>query len=260
MNLLRVIEVCAGIGGIALGFEMAGGFEHVAFVERDDYACKILTKHWPQVPQFRDIRDTSAWNLPPCDVLAGGIPCQPHSLAGKRGAGSDERDLWPEFFRLVCEIRPTYAVVENVAGLRSSDNGLFFARILADLAGTGYDAEWISLSADAVGAPHGRERVFVVAYPRSIGRQESQVYNPTTHQTVAAQPGEWFPEWTGGRLVCSTISRRVRMVPDPRAFRMDDGFSTELDKNRLRCLGNAVLPQCAAVIGAYIRQHYEANL
>lgn len=350
MNPLRVIEVCAGIGGIALGFEMAGGFEHVAFVENNDYACTILTKHWPEVPQFRDIRDTSAWSLPDCDVLAGGIPCQPHSLAGKRGAGADERDLWPEFFRLVCEIRPKYAVVENVPGLRSSEHGQFFGRILRDLATVGYDAEWVSLSAADVGAPHKRERVWIVAYPNGqrqlqpqgteqgerrragddgqdvsdanrrrpyteqerVGRRGSPA-NPdrngpqqpmanANHQGLALgqsvgrglQPQQ-PPAERGGAAVCNADytndertsarpaeTRRRQSQPtdrwpaQPGLGHAADGLSSWLGDwergvsrttsgyrgraDQLRCLGNAVLPQCAEVIGAYIRQHYEANL
>ncbi len=362
MQPLRVIEICAGIGGIALGFKMVGGFEHVAFVERDDYACKILEKHWPQVPQFRDVRSVSAWNLPPCDVLAGGIPCQPHSLAGKRGAGSDERDLWPEFFRLIREIGPRYAVVENVPGLRSSDRGLFFGRILADLASVGYDAEWISLSAGELGAPHERERVWIVAYPTSVqfqrepcagsdcarhpgtrvipgketlladtdrsewrtitegrhvndrddaGRQEApgrsstrgtdgraaNVANAERRGVRPQQP----PAERGGAALCNApgaglpirandplggygtepqSERSDRRAAQPRLGISADGISSELDGlnawgdgwedgtprtarggvnrvARLTCLGNAVVPQCAAVIGAYIWQHYQ---
>jgi len=373
---LRVVEVCAGIGGISLGFESTGFYETVAFVERDDYACKILQKHWPAIPRIREIRDAGAWNLPPCDVLAGGIPCQPHSLAGKRGAGSDERDLWPEFFRLVCELRPKYAVVENVPGLRSSESGRFFGRILRDLASVGYDAEWISLSATDVGAPHQRERVWIVAYPqrphdrrqvisgeidwpefkRSTGRAgrsgdgsgtadvsdaNSQrihpkpqpiirgsdtllanrdgslraMANPNGSRRIAhernlygRQPdiaghGEIgnirnpnsepqrhrhdgaraiFPYQTQtNEGVRSPLSNPKFRPAQSRLSGTPHGLSALLDGGawgdgwedgtpriargvpnrvaRLRCLGNAVVPQCAAVIGAYIRQHYESN-
>ena len=102
------------------------------------------------------------------DVLCGGFPCQPHSLAGSRGAAADERDLWPQFARLIRELEPRWVVAENVPGLLSSDAGRFFGNILRDLAACGYDAEWNCISAADAGAPHLRERIWIVAYPQSV--------------------------------------------------------------------------------------------
>jgi DNA (cytosine-5)-methyltransferase 1 len=109
------------------------------------------------------------------DFVFGGIPCQPHSLAGKRGGGADERDLWPDFWRVVCEVGPRLVLVENVPGMLSSDGGTVMGRILGDLAAGGYDAEWDCIPAAAVCAPHRRDRVWVVAYARSApdGQQHS---------------------------------------------------------------------------------------
>ncbi len=162
--MLDFISVCAGIGGIDLGFESVG-MRCVAQIEIDDYATKILEARWPNIPRFRDIRRTSARTLPSAQVLAGGIPCQPHSVSGKRQGMHDERDLWPEFFRLLVNTQPRYAVIENVVGITTSNNGEHFGRILKEMAAAGYDAEWVRLRASQIGARHRRERVWIVAYP-----------------------------------------------------------------------------------------------
>jgi DNA (cytosine-5)-methyltransferase 1 len=109
---------------------------------------------------------SAACCLEPVDVICGGFPCQPHSLAGKRAGASDERDLWPHFARLIRACQPRWIVAENVPGLLSSDAGRFFGTVLGDLAACGYDAEWDCLPASAFGAPHRRDRVWIVAYPR----------------------------------------------------------------------------------------------
>ena len=107
--------------------------------------------------------------LEPVDVICGGFPCQPHSFAGRRAGAKDERDLWPEFARLIREARPRWVVAENVPGILSSDAGRFFGTILRDLAACGYDAEWDCISAADMGAPHLRERIWIVAYPNGGG-------------------------------------------------------------------------------------------
>ena len=166
-NRLTVGSLFSGIGGIDLGLERAG-FEIAWQVEIDEYASKVLAKHWPDVTRYGDIRECGKHNLTPVDLICGGFPCQPHSLAGRRRASGDERDLWSEFYRVICELRPAWVLAENVPGLLSSENGRFFGRVLRDLARCGYDAEWQVLSAEAVGAPHLRERVFIVGYPMRL--------------------------------------------------------------------------------------------
>lgn len=153
----------AGIGGIDLGLERAG-MRCLWQVEKDDYASKVLAKHWPHVARFRDVRDCGVGNLDTVDLIAGGFPCQPHSLAGKRQGSADDRDLWGEFARIIRELKPWWVLAENVPGLLSSENGRFFGGVLRDLAALGYDAEWYCIPAAAVGAPHRRDRVFIVAY------------------------------------------------------------------------------------------------
>ena len=165
---MKVGSLFAGIGGIDLGLSRAG-FQIEWQVEIDDYCSRVLAKHWPNVARFRDIRECGKHNLPPVDIVVGGFPCQPHSLAGKRQASNDNRDLWPEFYRIICELRPRWVLAENVSGLLSSESGRFFGGILWDLAGIGYDAEWQVLSAVAFGAPHLRKRIWLVAYPSNGG-------------------------------------------------------------------------------------------
>lgn len=164
--MYRLISLFAGIGGIDLAFERAG-FKTVAQVERDPFCLAVLAKHWPDVPRIEDVKDAGRHNLPSVDVLAGGFPCQPVSVAGKRRGTQDERWLWPEFARLIGELRPRIAFMENVPGLLTAGG----TTVLADLAALGYDAEWGVIPASAAGAPHRRERWFCVAYPCSTERR-----------------------------------------------------------------------------------------
>lgn len=148
----------AGIGGLDLGFELAG-FDCRWQVELDPYARAVLERHWPDVRRHGDVRTWPTPDAEPVDVIVGGFPCQPVSLAGKGLAQADPRWLWPEFRRVVAWLRPAWVVIENVPGLRR--RGL--RGVLADLADLGFDAEWAVLSAADVGAPHLRKRIFVAA-------------------------------------------------------------------------------------------------
>ena len=151
-----------------MGFQREG-FHTSWFVEKEPYCQAVLKRHFPKAKIYGDITTLNFTRLPKVDILTGGFPCQPHSQAGKRKASKDERDLWPQYYRAICEIRPRWVVAENVPGLISSEGGRFFAGILRDLAQAGYDAEWFTLKASDFGAPHRRERVFIVAYPDSNG-------------------------------------------------------------------------------------------
>jgi len=161
------LSLFSGIGGIDLAAEWAG-FETIGQVEYAEYQNKVLKKHWPDIPRWKDVRDVTresiierCGRLP--DLISGGFPCQPHSVAGKRKASADERDLWGEFARIICDVRPGWVLAENVAGLRSSEAGRFFGRVLRDMAQMGYHVGWGSWGASDIGAPHRRERIFIVA-------------------------------------------------------------------------------------------------
>ncbi len=167
---MRVIDTFSGIGGFSLGLERVG-FETVAFVEVEPYCRAVLAKHWPDVPQYGDIRDVTAEQLRAdgvtADVITGGFPCQDISNAGKQAGIEGERSgLWSELARLIGEVRPAYAILENVTALISGDSGRWFGRVLGDLAAIGYDAEWHCISAAHVGAPHLRDRIWIIAYPQ----------------------------------------------------------------------------------------------
>ncbi len=165
---MNVLDLFSGIGGFSLGLERTGGFRTVAFCEIEPYCRAVLRKHWPAVPCFEDVRSLHASDMPePIDVICGGFPCQDISVAGK-GAGIEgtRSGLWSEYARLVGEIRPRYVIVENVAALLGRGMG----RVLGDLAALGYDAEWQIISAAEVGAPHLRERVWIVAWDAAGNR------------------------------------------------------------------------------------------
>ena len=173
--MLTHFSLFTGIGGIDLASEWAG-FTTVGQVEIDDFCNKVLEKRWPDVPRWGDVRDVtresvSARGIGRIDLLSGGFPCQPHSCAGKRKASADERDLWGEFARVICEFEPRWVLAENVRGLLSSESGRFFGRVLRDLADMGYSVGWCCYGANAIGAPHQRERVFIVAHSTITQRQ-----------------------------------------------------------------------------------------
>lgn len=161
---LKVLDLFSGIGGFSLGLERAG-METIAFCEIEDYPVKILNKHWPDVPVFRDVRKLNkevllneVSVLP--DIIVGGFPCQPFSVAGKQRGKEDDRHLWPEFFRLIKEIKPRWVIGENVAGFVT----MALDDVLHDLESEGYETQSFIIPASAVGGIHKRERVWIVAH------------------------------------------------------------------------------------------------
>jgi len=257
---MRVGSLFSGIGGLDLGFEWAG-MQTAWQVEKDPYALKVLQKHWPKVPRYDDIRQFNAADAAGVDLVCGGFPCQPHSLAGKRGASGDERDLWGEMRRVICEAKPRWVVAENVPGLLSSEAGRYFGRVLGDLAALGYDASWFVLPAASVGAPHQRERVFVVAHADRAQRKrdggtgrvptQASFDSRSQQKDLGNADGVREPQPQGGE-------QNERGWPgdpgwwavEPDVGRVANGIPKRVD--RLRCLGNAVVPQVAYQIGKAI--------
>jgi len=233
---LRFGSLFAGVGGFDLGLERAGwrcGWQ----VEVDEFASTVLALRWPGVARCGDVRDCGAVNLGEVDLICGGFPCQDVSYAGSRvGLNGERSGLWSEFARIIRELRPRWVLVENVPGLLTVDGGRAFGRVLRDLAECGYDAEWDCLPAAAFGAPHLRKRLCILAYPDGMGGPKGP---------VAFQPG----------LTTSILAEGDRnragiwAAANCPAFRMADGVSGRLDRYRMRCLGNAVVPQVVEWIG-----------
>jgi len=198
-------------------------------------------------------------------VYRGGFPCQPHSVAGKRLASADERDLWGEFARVICETKPKWVLGENVPGLLTSESGRFFGRILRDLAEMGYSAGWGVISARSVGTPHERERVFIIANANGERQEEryisdlaarsgldcwlgdselansSQVTDAQTNPSSCAIRGGWKTRNDACRSGWKCQQEPAWAVPKSELVRMAHGLSNGMDA--LGCLGNAVVPQ-----------------
>jgi DNA (cytosine-5)-methyltransferase 1 len=242
---MNVIDLFSGIGGFSLGLERAG-METVAFCEIDESCHKILNKHFNGVPIHKDIRDFTGIEA---DVVCGGFPCQDVSIAGKqKGIKKGTRSgLWFEFKRIIKEVKPKYAIIENVERLRS--NGL--VRVLNDLREIGYDAEWHTIPASAVGAPHKRERIWIIAYPS--GNFSERILNP---EDVIQDNSQWqFPQnirnWHGWKYwFAKNVFDGNGAENATERNRMDDGISKRVD--RVRWLGNSVVPQIPEIIGRAI--------
>jgi len=169
MEKLRHLDLFSGIGGFALGLERTGGFRTVGFCDIDPFCRQILRRHWPDVPIFNDVRTLTADAVGPVDIVTGGYPCQPFSLAGQRRGEADDRHLWPEVRRLLAELRPSWFIGENVAGHIS----MGLDDVLSDLAAEGYAARPFVLPAVAVDAKHRRDRVWIVGHAAGEGRRSA---------------------------------------------------------------------------------------
>lgn len=268
--MLTVGDLFSGIGGFSLGLERTGGFRTSFFCEKDPWARLVLRKHWPDVPIYEDIRDL---RYPSVDVLAGGFPCQSISVAGQK-RGFDDREksgLWYEYRRVIAEARPRYVIVENVANLRS----IGLAEVIKDLWDLGYMGEWHIISARSIGAPHLRQRCWIIAYP-DITRMEGlrspiggekeipQFVNPGKERNPDT-PNSYLPRLWGPlasseeeslRWAETSASVRGRWEIEPPVCGVDDGVPEGLDesrrKERIRQLGNSIVPDIAEIIGRAI--------
>lgn len=238
----------SGIGGFDLGFERVG-FKSLWQVEIDDYATKVLEKNFPNAQRFRDIRTVGKRELAVPTVLTGGFPCQDISIAGKgEGLAGSRSGLWSEYYRIICELRPRFVVVENVAEMYR--RGL--CRVLGDLASCGYDAEWDCIPAATFGAPHLRERIWIVAYPVGAGGIRGRLLAQQAQKRGPSNPFAGRDSW----------------LPEPAVCELDDGLPAGLvryagrgtrgiripnRRAKLHCLGNAIVPQIAEFIAWQIR-------
>lgn len=229
------LSLFSGIGGLDLAAEWAG-FETVGQCEWADYPTRVLEKHWPDVPRWRDIRTLTGESFyertkrKTVDLISGGFPCQPHSLAGLHKASGDERDLWPEYRRVIGEIKPRWVVAENVRGLLSSESGRFFAGILRDFSDLGFDVGWCCFRAADVGAIHARERIAIIAHTNAE-RLQRRVFAEKQQETVEQFERVCLP------LLRYETKERISQSAMVGEF---NGVPNRVD--RTKCLGNAVVP------------------
>lgn len=276
--MFEVLDLFSGIGGFTLGLERTGGFKTVAFCEIDPFCRRVLAKHWPQVPCYDDVQTLTAEQLRAdgisVDVICGGFPCQGVSEAGLRQGLQDPRSgLWREYARIIGEVRPLFVIVENVSELLRDGYGM--GDVLGDLAKIGYDAEWHSIPALAIGADHLRERIWVIAYPDRSRAQESfkrrrkqcqaQVGEDASQNHADADrarleggmPAEPIgadarniSTWLGFALSAAPPFPGLDGTGSPVLGRGEDGIPNRVD--RLYAIGNAVVPQIPEMIGRAI--------
>lgn len=243
-----MLDLFSGIGGFSLGLEKAG-FETKAFCEIDEDCREVLRNHWPDVPVYENVKKMS---LPAgfADVITGGFPCQDFSCAGKQAGIKGERSgLWYEMRRIISEVRPKFAIMENVPNFLSGERGAWFGEFLGSLAEIGYDAEWSCVSAGAVGKAHLRERVWIIAHPHSFMRQGHSIFTKIMSESYQRKRSE---QTVGG---FEKFRSSLELLPEH--LRMDDGLSFELDeiKSRIKMLGNSIVPEIAYRIGAVIKDY-----
>jgi DNA (cytosine-5)-methyltransferase 1 len=227
-----------------LGFQRAGMVCKWQ-VEIDEYANRVLQRHWPNVRRHDDVRTWPQPDTESVDVICGGFPCQDISAANHKGQGlqGSRSGLWSEYARTIREVRPKIVCIENVAAI--TFRGL--QRVLWDLARCGFDAEWQTLPAQAFGAPHRRDRVFIVAYRAGERLATNEVFDHSAFKAAITKQAERVRCWPGERKRSAALPDRFRWVPHGELCRVVNGVPDGLD--RYRCLGNAIVPHVAEWIG-----------
>ena len=167
--MLKLLDLFSGIGGFSLGLESTGGFETIGFVEKNKFCQKVLKKHWPNITIEEDIRNVRGQTYQ-ADVITGGFPCQPFSVAGKRKGTDDDRYLWNETIRVIRECKPRWFVGENVEGLININNGMVLRQVQTDLEKEGFEVQCLVIPAAGIGAWHQRKRIWIMGYAKHNGR------------------------------------------------------------------------------------------
>ena len=293
--MLKHLDLFSGIGGFSLGFEKTGGFETVAFCEKDKFCQSVLKKHWNNIRIYDEIRNLKGKEIN-ADVVTGGFPCQPFSVAGKRKGTDDDRYLWDEMLRVVAETKPRWFVGENVAGIINIENGTVLQQIQKDLETEGFQVQCLVIPASGVGAWHQRKRVWIigcnVSNPKHTGPQnksrrgfrelekESQREKETRNQSSLRSSSSCSDvpnskSWAGnvihsdkefGKAQTQEISGNGNSLSEQAQSEtwwqiesdlcgVPNGISYGLDKdraNRIKSLGNSIVPQIAHEIGKAI--------
>ena len=168
MQKLKILDLFSGLGGFSLGLERTGRYKTVAFCEIDKYCTLLLQKHWKGIKVYNDVKKITkegfeADGIESPDIITGGFPCQPFSVAGKQKGTSDDRHLWPEMFRIIKAFKPRFVIGENVPGIVNIQDGVVFETVCTDLESQGYEVQPFNIPAAAVGAPHQRKRIWIIA-------------------------------------------------------------------------------------------------
>ena len=292
--MLKHLDLCSGIGGFALGLQSTNYFKTIGFVEIDKFCQKVLTKQFPGIPIYEDLKKfkPQEHNLQP-DILTAGFPCQPFSVAGKQKGKDDNRNLWKETFRIIQESKPTWFIGENVSGIVK----LYLDTILADLESEGYATRCFNISASSIGAKHQRQRIWIISYSNSRLRggrrtitssrtQQDREFSPTQEKSECEVQNLWSKT-----IGCDVVSGKKEIVTDSnntgcqkqwqsksneekqqtikcnnwweaesKLRGVPDGISYGLDKdrvNRIKALGNAIVPLIPYYIGLAIKESYE---
>ena len=273
---LKHLDLFSGIGGFSLGLEATGGFETVAFCDYDSYCQKILRKHWPWVTIYDDIKELNHEKLnsnghTKIDIITGGYPCQPFSVAGRQQGEKDPRHVWPEYFRLIKELRPTWVIGENVSGHVK----LGLDTVLENLESEGYSARTFSISASSIGANHQRERIWIVANSGcSWGsgsefqrKNENEIKKENANQfersssssqsNMVYSDSERLEKWES---IGENFSQEYQTLIgadwwsiEPDVGRVANGIPKRVD--RLKSLGNSLVPHIPYYIGMSILQN-----
>lgn len=175
MQKLKILDLFSGLGGFSLGLERTGRYKTVAFCEIDKYCTLLLQKHWKGIKIYNDVKKITkegfeADGIESPDIITGGFPCQPFSVAGKQKGTNDDRHLWPEMFRIIKAFKPRFVIGENVPGIVNIQDGVVFETVCTDLESQGYEVQPFNIPAAAVGAPHQRKRIWIIASLENSGR------------------------------------------------------------------------------------------
>jgi len=283
---MKHIDLFSGIGGFSLAAELVFGheYENIGFCDNDAFCQAVIRKHWPKSKIYEDIKKLNGKRIGTVDLITGGFPCQPFSIAGDRKGKNDDRHLWPEMLRIIKESKPTWVIGENVAGLIS----MGLDQVLSDLEAARFEVIPFVVPACAVNAVHRRDRVWIIAYSsrnreKSMAmerKQNKENINPFWENTGAAANTNRlgvkgrtitrycrFPDWCASRQKQSRRSARSKTGRDngrgwpeiaARLCGVDYGLPVELDgfkltkakhrEERIKSLGNAIVPQVAMEI------------
>lgn len=283
MKKLKILDLFSGIGGFSLGLEATGGFETSAFCDIDPYCRKVLQQHWPNVPIYEDIKKLKGTDIGTVDIITGGYPCQPFSVAGKQKGVEDKRHLWPEYFRLIKECRPTWVIGENVSGHIK----LGLDSVIEDLESEGYTTRTFSISASSIGANHKRERIWIVANAygvndaiRGVDRKIQETgRSGSIDERGSGTNANGFSQSSKNETLDSTITnsnsigtqvQTKRQFTTEQMFGINNLWETEPNVgrvvngiphrvDRLKALGNSLVPQIPFYIGQTILRTYESN-